>query len=333
MLKRLITSCVVGATLVTAPVYADITLKGFIPAAPNRPDSKMVADFFQQAEEQSKDTLMIEAYYPGGLGFPVQDLIRHLERNTVQIAALATPYYTRELPGLSIALPDGVITDTAKYDKYIPRLKEMMETGLSDKFNLHVVGYIQPLFLDHSFFCSEPVATLAELRLKKVRVWTKHQLLAFQKLGVAAQIIPKEDLYVALQTGVIDCALFPAEIASTIGIQEVARHELRMMPWIAAPMPYVVNDPTWRALDDDQRSALTNAGRDSFQQSLSAAHQVRSAASNSRQERYASGFSDSGELSGTDLEEIQAALLVAWDEMAKNAGPDAEAVVARMKAD
>ncbi len=47
----------------------------------------------------------------------------------------------------------------------------------------------------------EPIRTIEGLKSKKLRVWARDQVETFTRLGVAAQIIPQEDMYVAMKTG------------------------------------------------------------------------------------------------------------------------------------
>ena len=61
----------------------------------------------------------------------------------------------------------------------------------------------------------------------------------FKALGVAAQIVPQNELYSALQTGVIDCALYAARFAQSVSLHEVAKHATYTgFPF--PPVPYVI---------------------------------------------------------------------------------------------
>ncbi|TDA93150.1 C4-dicarboxylate ABC transporter substrate-binding protein, partial [Halomonas marinisediminis] len=84
----------------------------------------------------------------------------------------------------------------------------------------------------------EPVRTLDDLRTKKLRVWSGDQVETFTKLGVAAQIVGQTELYVALQTGVVDCAVYPALFAHTISLHEVTDYASYLYP--VAGVPYVL---------------------------------------------------------------------------------------------
>ena len=114
--------------------------------------------------------------------------------------------------------------------------------------------------LKASIFCrEEPVNSLEKLRTKKLRVWSNDQVQTFTKLGVSAQIIGQNDLYVALQTGVVDCAVYPALFAHTISLNEVTKYASYLYP--VAGVPYVLgaSKGSWENLSDSERQAISTA--------------------------------------------------------------------------
>lgn len=320
-MKKTILSAILVLTLLTGPAMAETVIKAFIPAGPKRPDAKISAATFAKMEELSKGDLKVDVYYAGGMGFDVKDLLRHLKKNTVQISGVALFYYSRDLPALAAMFPDGVARDVEDYKRYVPTLKKLTEEGLKEKpWDFEVVGYFQNFFMDMGFYSSTPIKSLDELRTKKLRVWSKHQLIAFKELGVSAQIIPKEDLFVALQTGVVDCSLYLGEVAPMAGIQEVAKHELRIIPYIMAPIPYVMGRKAWNSLSPSQQQAVKEACAWSWEESTKMAYGFRANVEKSRQERVKMGFVDNGQLSEADMAELVKAFRRAWKIMAEKSG-------------
>jgi TRAP-type C4-dicarboxylate transport system substrate-binding protein len=104
------------------------------------------------------------------------------------------------------------------------------------------------------------VSTLEDLRARKLRVWSKDQVETFTKLGVAAQIVGQNELYVALQTGVVDCAVYPALFAHTISLQEVAKYASYLYPIASVPYVLGADQEAWDGLSDAERQAVTAAG-------------------------------------------------------------------------
>ena len=332
-MKKAILSAILVLTLLAGPVMAQTVIKAFVPAGPNRPDAKMMAAMCAKIEELSKGELKVDVYYAGGMGFPVKDLMRHLKKNTVQLSAILPAYYPREIPALAAMFPDGVALDEEDFKRFVPALKEEIEKGLQKKpWEFEIVGYFQTFFFDHGVYSSEPINTLNELKTKKVRVWTKHQLIAFKDLGVSAQIIPKEDLFVALQTGVVDCAIYLGEVAPMAGLQEVAKYEKRFFPWINTPIPYVMGKKAWNSLSPSQQKAVKEACEWSYNQSIKAAYGLRAAVEKSRQARVEKGFVDNGEFSKADRAQLVKAFRDAWKVMTEKTGDDGVRIYNKLSA-
>ena len=113
---------------------------------------------------------------------------------------------------------------------------------------------------DAALFCREPVKTLEELKKKKLRVGSREQVETFKRLGVAAQIVPQNELYAALQTGVVDCALYAARFANTISLQEVAKHVTPTgFPFPPAPYALMAHKGKWAALAPDLKKGFNDA--------------------------------------------------------------------------
>ena len=114
--------------------------------------------------------------------------------------------------------------------------------------------------IDASLFCREPVRSLDELRTRKLRVGSREQVETFTALGIAAQIVPQNELYSALQTGVVDCALYAARFATSVSLQEVARHAVYTgFPFPPVPYAIVAHGGSLSRLTEAQRAALDEA--------------------------------------------------------------------------
>ena len=90
---------------------------------------------------------------------------------------------------------------------------------------------------------------------------------AFKKLGVSAQIIGQTEMYVALKTGVVDCAVYPALYAKTVSLQEVTNSASYLYP--IAGLPYVlgVSERKWEKLPQSYKNAVRDAAARLFKRS------------------------------------------------------------------
>jgi TRAP-type transport system periplasmic protein len=224
-----------------------------------RPEAKYVAQFADRVNENAKGRLKINVYYGGSLGIGQADALRSLKAGSVEMAMLYAGYFGRDAPDLALAIVQGVVLTPQEGRKIVAPLTEIYREYY-ESWNTRVVGWVSAQIYDISVFCKQPVNTLADLKGKKLRVWSKDQVDAFTRLGVSAQIIGQNDLYIALQTGVVDCALYVAAIAKTISLQEVTKHAAYLHTYSPLPSAIGVSRRAWDKLPADLQAVVLEAG-------------------------------------------------------------------------
>src|SRR5262249_58726947 len=83
------------------------------------------------------------------------------------------------------------------------------------RFEIEALGSLARPVYDACLFAAAPIAGLADLAGRTVRVWSRHQVASFARLGIAARIVPQHAMVAALGDGSIDVALYMAEAAAT----------------------------------------------------------------------------------------------------------------------
>ncbi|MBM3573335.1 MAG: C4-dicarboxylate ABC transporter substrate-binding protein [Alphaproteobacteria bacterium] len=178
--------------------------------------------------------------------------------NVIQIAGLYPGYMTRDEPEYTVTVPPGVLKEPEKLVQALPALTKIYQETY-DKWGIKLLGYIAHPVRDTHIFCKEPVTSLAQLKGKKLRVWEKFHVDTFSKLGVSAQVIGQNDLYVAMRTGVVDCAVYPVGFAMTISLQEVAPNASYLFPYVLHPLHIIVAKKTFDGLSADLQKVLMDA--------------------------------------------------------------------------
>ena len=187
------------------------------------------------------------------------------------------------------------------------------------------VGYVAIPMLYVSVFCrDEPVNSLADLEGTKLRVWARDQVETFTELGVSAQIIPQEELYVALKTGVVDCALYPALYAHTISLQEVASHAYYIYPMASGPYVIGVETGHWEATEPEIREAITAAAEDLWERTNQYDEDWEKELA-AREELAAQGVNCGPDFPEEDRERFLEAVGGTWGMLAEEAGGNAPA--------
>lgn len=229
---------------------------------PQRVEAQYYQKFVDLVNERAKGKLEIKLFPGASLGIKDQDMLRILPRgNVIQAAGLYPGYMTRDEPEYAVTLPPGVVEDPAKLDDLVPVL-----TGIYgktyDKWGIKLLGYVAHPVRDNYVICKDKVDSLDDLKGKKVRVWEKAQADTFERLGIAAQIIGQNDLYMAMRTGVVDCAVYPIHFSLTVSLQEAAPYASYLHPYVLHPLNLIVSKAAYDKLPKDVQDIVQNAAKE-----------------------------------------------------------------------
>ncbi|QUX94372.1 C4-dicarboxylate ABC transporter substrate-binding protein [Marinomonas sp. CT5] len=306
---------------ISLQVQADTrVLKFHSGLAQTRPEAQYIEEFADLVKEKSNGSLQIDVYHAGSLGLKEADMLRIMKGGMVDLALMYGEYYKRDAPALASVYAQGAITKAEQHLALLPTLRSIYKDAYA-KWDIHTVGGVVAPVFDVGLHCKEPVNSLAQLKDKKVRVWSGHLVDTFKKLGISAQVIGQNDMYLALQTGVVDCAYYLSTVAKTVSLQEVTKYESYLHPWAASPWMFGVSDKTWQSLTADQQKALTEAGEEVWKETkLLAVDPQREAAA--REERKSLGITILEPFSKKDVQTFVGAAMSAWKDMAEASGPE-----------
>lgn len=224
-----------------------------------RGESKQLETFAADVADLTDGSLTIDVFHGGSLNLKDNDVARWLPRGAVQMGLVWANYLGRDVPALNAVMIQGSVGSPDELITALPEIQKIYAEVLGE-MDIVPTGFMALPLLKASIFCREkPVRTLEDLRTRKLRVWSNDQVETFTKLGVSAQIIGQNDLYVALQTGVVDCTVYPALFAHTISLNEVAKYASYLYP--VAGVPYVLgaSQGAWDGLTDAERDAVSTA--------------------------------------------------------------------------
>ncbi|MTI18063.1 C4-dicarboxylate ABC transporter substrate-binding protein [Rhodobacteraceae bacterium RKSG542] len=229
------------------------------PLPESRPETQELIKFADEVAANSGGELGIRLFNGGSMTLKNADLLRTLPRGVVDMSLLWANYLGRDAPALSTVLVQGSIGNVEELEAALPVVKDIYAKEF-DKWGVKTVGNLAIPMLYASVFCrDEPVRTLDDLKSKKLRVWSKDQVMTFTKLGVSAQIINQDEMYISMKTGVVDCALYPALYAHTASLQETAKYASYLYPIAAGPYTLGMATSKWDALSEEEKAALQQA--------------------------------------------------------------------------
>lgn len=322
----------VGAAMALTSVFASaqtIELKMHSQIAESRPEAKYLQAFADDVAKRSDGRLKINVFHAGSLGLKDADLLRILKAGAVDMAMLYGEYFTRDAPELGVVYVQGAIRKPEDHLALLPTMRSIYEEGFL-AWNIRTVGGVVSPVFNVGVHCKEPIGTLDGLKGKKLRVWAAHLVNTFQDLDVAAQVIPQNSMYMALQTGVVDCAYYLSTVARTVSLHEVAKYEAYLHPWAAVPWMFGISDKAWSRLPQDLQAILKEAGEAMWEKTrVAAVDPAREQAA--IEERKALGITMLEPFSEADVSRFVASSEKAWAALAESAGPKGVENYHRMK--
>jgi TRAP-type C4-dicarboxylate transport system substrate-binding protein len=299
--------------------------------APTRIESQHVREMAADLRQRSNGRFVLNVFEGNAMNLRDADALRTMQGGTPEMMFIWPPFLGRDDAALSSILVFGLIRNAAELNRVMPALQGSLAEGIR-RWNIEPVGFMQLGLLDASLFCRAPVRSLEELRRVKLRVGSREQVETFRALGVAAQIVPQQELYSAMQTGVVDCALYPPRIVNTVSLQEVARHAIST-GFAFPPTPYIVlaHQARWRTLSAENRQHLTAAVQ--AMEGRSAQFEKDAADDEAARERLrGQGVTFHGTLTEAEQAQIRTAALATWDTLMREAGGQGPAWRQRIQA-
>ena len=287
--------------------------------APTRIESQHVRELAADLRTRTNGRFTLNVFEGNAMNLRDADALRTMQGGTPEMSFIWSPFLGRDDAAMSSILVFGLIRNEAELTRIMPALQQSLNEGIR-RWSIEPVGFMQLGLLDASIFCRSPVRTLDELRRVKLRVGSREQVETFRALGVAAQIVPQQELYSAMQTGVVDCALYPPRILHTVSLQEVAKHGIST-GFAFPPTPYVMmaHQARFRALSAENRAHLTEAV--SAMETRSARFAQDATDDEAARERLrGQGVTFHGTLTEAEQQAIRTAALATWDTLMREAG-------------
>lgn len=307
-----------GTAMDRPSAAAEIEWKMHLVWVPTRQEVVEASEFVKRVNERTGDKFEIKMFPGGALGVKDADMLRILPPgNVIQATMLYPGYVSRDAPELAYSLPEGVLGTAEDIVAVKPLLDDIYTTAFKKWGIKYLSTFISP-DKTINIYCKDPVESLEALREKKLRVWGKTLSDTFAKLDVAATIIPQNDMYVALQTGVVDCATYYPGAANTLSLQEVTPYWSFLSAY-AVPIPLIVSQKAWDELPADVQAVMleesANLSAELAEAFLAGNYELAEG------EKYdAAGGKKGADFPVADQEAFTAAAIAVWEENAANLG-------------
>lgn len=223
----------------------------------------LLESYFPSLAAATNDQLQVNGLFGGVLGSNKENL-KLASTGVVEFSSTFVGYHNNIFPAQSAfdLFPTGPKEFENQLYFYreaysrIPEIQEELERN-----NLKLV-MITPL-LHLAFAAKTPISSLDDIQGQKWRAGTKWLLRYLENTGAAPVSIPWGDVYVSLETGVIDGVLTNYDALNHAKFFEPAPHIL-ISPelWMANPMIYLVNKGYWDSLPQNVQEAWLEVSRE-----------------------------------------------------------------------
>jgi TRAP-type transport system periplasmic protein len=230
-------------------------MTAFFPAGHS--ENKQLVQFIDTLNKRTNGGVKI-SLYESTLGSP-NDHFDMVKNNAVQLGFLAEGYSVGRMPvGSLLNLPFEFDNMPDMYKTYAEWLKAGYLKEMTDNFK---VVFYKPTMFQHFFFRNKKVTKLDDFKGMKVRALSGLQGQAIAALGATGVSMPGGELYMALQTGVIDGTVTGVDNVVDRKFYEVAKYGLRNPVysgiWIVA-----INKETWNSLPKELQTLIDEIGQE-----------------------------------------------------------------------
>ncbi len=329
-MKKQITTLVLAGVFalfgLTATAMADtVKWKLANPWPEKHPATKAMIKMLDDIRAKTNGSVDIEIMYLRAVGYKQGDLLRVLKQGVAQMSLFVPYYVSRDAPLLANVLPTGGLKNAEENMKIAPVQRAYAKKILERDWNAVMVA---PFFnrggRNLIIVAREKINTLDGLKGKKVRHFEKLGLKALDSLGIRAQILPQSELYLALKTGVVDAAVHGMTNARRQSIYEVAKYfsEFTPFPGQGAPYGFVVLKDNWAKLSADQKKAIAEAGKASWDEGVKLWRNA-TLTNEARDFMISKGGVNLPPFSQADRDKLQSAVFKVWKEASEKQGPEA----------
>jgi TRAP-type C4-dicarboxylate transport system substrate-binding protein len=244
-----------AAAAFTAPVLAQETKLRVMgmPLATGKIQKDKEQPFFENFAKTTGLPIVMDYKPLDSTGVKEFEQLRVLKSGLFDIVGLRLGQVSRDEPtilGLDLV---GLNTDYKTARKVVEAYQGAVDLRLQDKFNTKLLG-VWP-FGPQIIFCKPAIASLEDLKGKKVRILDGVMAKFMEKIGATPVTMAFGEVSQGLKLGTIDCAVTGPSSANSAGWPESATHVYPLGLQVAV-QGYGINMNAWKKLPPDQQGKL-----------------------------------------------------------------------------
>lgn len=188
------------------------------------------------------------------MGIKGGDVFRMLGEGVFDVGMTVADYAVSDTPALEGLDVPLIATDVAAAKAMVEAARPLIDDIYRDVFNAKVLG-VAP-YPPQVVFCNAEIASLEDLKGKKIRASGRMTGKLLEALGAEAVSVSFGEVPGALQKGVVDCAVTGAGSGYSAGWWEVSTHLMPIPLGGWDPVVTAINLDKWNSLSADEQSLI-----------------------------------------------------------------------------
>lgn len=186
-------------------------------------------------------------------GVPGAEMLRLIQLGVVPFGTTLLSFIANEFPEYGAPDLAGLNPDMASLKASVAAFRPYLEKQLRDRLGVETLAiYVYPAQV---VFCNKPIAGLADLAGRRIRVSAATQADFVGALGGIPVVTGFGEIMAQMKSGNIECAITGSMSGNTLGLHEVSTH-VHTLPLTWGLSVFGANQAAWNALPPELKALL-----------------------------------------------------------------------------
>ena len=225
----------------------------------DNPTGAMVTVFKSIVETGTNGSIKVELFPSGQLGKD-SEVIQQTKMGVIQSSINSSGGFASVYPLMSIIDVPFIFDDVAlTYDVFDGKFGELLKKDMEETTGIKVLGFGDSGGLFHITNSKRPIGTLDDMKNLKIRTMgLETHKGVINSLGASATAVSWSEVYVGLQTGLIDGEMNPIPVIAFAKFDEVQKY-LTLTGHLFAPYVWTMNQKFYDSLTEEEKTVVSYA--------------------------------------------------------------------------
>lgn len=220
---------------------------------PTREEGKALQQFSDEVFKRSEGRLKIDVYPQFSLGIPWNQTLRSMKDDAVEMTMILSMYLGGEEPYLNVPELPGIWRHKQQSIDAAAALQDFKSKNYQEDWGIVYIpwGHMVTYWDETLTRKGKPIKKLSDFKGMKIRVPNPRYQEIYKKLGASPQMIPPSEVYMAMQTGVVDGFASASCYAYDNKLFEVSRYDVPLSANLSGQQDILISDKAWNELPSD----------------------------------------------------------------------------------